>query len=59
MHVHVEHGDGVAKFWLQPIELASSYRMKARQLKQARLIVEDELDIIKEKWREYFRTNAK
>jgi hypothetical protein len=23
-HIHVEHGDKVAKFWLNPVELAES-----------------------------------
>ncbi len=23
-HIHVEHGDQVAKFWLNPVQLASS-----------------------------------
>ncbi len=26
-HVHVEKGDGEAKLWLQPVQLAYSYRL--------------------------------
>ena len=24
-HIHVEHGENVAKFWLQPVSLAESH----------------------------------
>jgi Domain of unknown function (DUF4160) len=36
-HVHVEHPDGEAKYWLQPeIELATSTKLNAQQLKEAK-----------------------
>lgn len=38
-HVHVEHDDGHAKFWLQPVELVESQRLKQHFL---------------ERWHEYF-----
>ena len=54
MHVHVEYGGAKAKFWMKPIRLASSYRMRAKQIRKARLIVEENADIIRERWDEYF-----
>lgn len=54
MHVHVECGDGKAKFWMNPLQLASSHRLKAAELKKARLIIEKHVDLIKEKWHGYF-----
>ncbi len=55
-HVHVEHGDGAAKFWLEPVELASSTGMKPRDLKRARLLVMQERQQLKERWDEHFGT---
>ena len=53
-HVHVEHGDGVAKFWLEPVELAESYRIKHQELRQARLLAEQHQALFRDKWREHF-----
>src|SRR6266571_475868 len=36
LHVHVEKGDGEAKLWLQPVELAYSYRLTPAELRRAR-----------------------
>ncbi len=56
IHIYVEYGDGEAKFWVDPnIFLASSYEMKAKDLKKARMIIENNRNLIKEKWNEYFR----
>ncbi len=52
--MHVEHGDAEAKFWLRPIRVAAVYKMKASDLKKARLIIEENTKIIEEKWNEYF-----
>lgn len=54
MHVHVEHGEGDAKFWLSPLQLVYSYRMKAQELKKARILIQENLQLIEEKWNEYF-----
>lgn len=39
-HVHVAASDQVAKFWLEPIELQSSKRLRALEINQPRKIVE-------------------
>lgn len=54
MHVHVEYGDGEAKFWLKPIQLASSYKFRSQELRKARLLVEKHQKMFEEKWNEYF-----
>ena len=54
IHVHVECGDGQAKFWLDPLLLANSHRMKARDLRRARTLIEANTSLIREKWDEYF-----
>ena len=28
-HIHVEHGEGTAKFWLDPVQFAGSRRFRA------------------------------
>lgn len=54
IHIHVEHGDGAAKFWVTPIRLASSQRMRANDLKKIRVLIEEHQDLIREKWYDYF-----
>lgn len=50
-HIHVEHGDGgKAKFWLDPVSLASSKRMKPPELGRAQSLVEQNVDLFKERW---------
>ena len=55
MHVHVEHADAKAKFWLRPVMVSSCYRMNAGELKKARLLIEGHLALIEEAWNEHFR----
>jgi len=37
-HIHVEKGDSEAKFWLEPVELASSNGFSAKEINQLRKI---------------------
>lgn len=53
-HVHVEHGDKVAKFWLTPVSLASSYGFRSQELSKIRLIVTENSACFLEKWHEHF-----
>jgi hypothetical protein len=53
-HVHVEVGDGTAKFWLDPLELAYSTELKAAELRDARRLVEAHRDLFRERWDEHF-----
>jgi Domain of unknown function (DUF4160) len=55
-HIHVERGDGLAKFWLQPVELAVVLRLKQHEVRRARLLVETHQTLFLEKWNEYFGT---
>jgi Domain of unknown function (DUF4160) len=55
-HIHVERGDGYAKFWLEPVELADALGLKTPELTRARLLtIQHRIDFL-EKWREYFGT---
>lgn len=54
MHIHIEKGDGTAKFILLPVELVKSNRFSAKELKEIRLIIEENIEFFKSKWDEYF-----
>jgi hypothetical protein len=57
MHVHVQCGDGDAKFWLEPgIELAENYGLNSRQISTARRLVEEHADEIRHGWQDHFRS---
>ena len=38
-HVHVEQNDNVAKFWLESVELESSYGFSAKDINRVRKLV--------------------
>jgi hypothetical protein len=54
-HIHVEQGDSVAKFWLQPVGLASSHGLRSHELNRVRaLVIEHRLTFL-EAWNAHFR----
>jgi len=54
-HVHVEKADAIAKFWLMPeVSLAKSYGYNSSELNKILKLVEQNSELFKEKWYEYF-----
>lgn len=53
-HVHVAAGDQVAKFWLDPVELQSSKRLRAHEITQLCRLVERHQAEFLEAWHAYF-----
>lgn len=53
-HIHVEHGDQVAKYWLNPVELAESQGFRNHELNKLRVMVIEYRAIFLEKWYEHF-----
>lgn len=53
-HVHVQRGDGLAKFWLRPVSLAWSDGMKTQELSRAEVLVVENREIFEAKWHEFF-----
>ena len=53
-HVHVEHAENYAKFWLRPIALARSRGFRSHQLVDIQTIVTENVDLFEEKWNEHF-----
>ena len=53
-HIHIEKGDSVAKFWLNPVHLASSYGFRSHELVKIRELVVEHSILFGEKWDEFF-----
>lgn len=53
-HIHVERSDEVAKFWLEPVELASSSGFSAKEINQLRKLVTENQTRLVQFWHEYF-----
>jgi hypothetical protein len=54
VHIHVEKSESYVKFWLEPIGVAVNYGFNSKQLREISEIIEENLDLIIEKWNEYF-----
>lgn len=57
-HVHVEEAEKTAKFWLDPVELASSDGFRAHELNRLRVVVLEHRDAFRRRWDEHFRHGA-
>jgi hypothetical protein len=55
IHVHVQNGDGEAKFQVSPIRLIENKGLKSRDLKIAELAIEENKEIIIHRWHEFFK----
>jgi len=53
-HVHIEKENKTAKFNLDPVQLIKSSKFTASELRQMRNLVEDNIEILINKWDEYF-----
>jgi hypothetical protein len=57
MHVHVYCERGEAKFWLEPtVELAKNYGMIAREVRAAKILIEEHYDEIRSAWKTHFKS---
>jgi hypothetical protein len=55
IHIHVEKGEGAAKYWLDPIEEVYSYGLKVKQRKEIKAIIELRINELKKAWHEHFQ----
>ena len=53
-HVHVERDEKNAKFWLDPVNLASNRGFRSHELTVIRRLVEENRDFFTERWNAYF-----
>ena len=56
-HIHVSAAEDEAKFWLDPIHLATNYGFKSSELKEIESILETHAAEFIEVWNEYFRAS--
>ena len=54
-HVHVQHAEGEAKFWIDPVvELAANFNIKPKHVAEAQILIEEHLNEIRGAWRKHF-----
>lgn len=53
-HIHVERGDKIAKFWLDPIRLQSSGGFNRIEISRIHKIINENHSKFLEAWNEYF-----
>lgn len=53
-HIHVQRENMLVKFWLQPVNLASSVGFAAAELNKLLRQVEEHQSMLVEKWNEFF-----
>lgn len=54
-HVHVESAEGTAKFWLTPVALVGSNRLKSVELRAIERLVRQNRTRLLEAWIDHFR----
>ena len=54
-HVHVQHAEGEAKFWIDPsVELHANYGLGPKRLAEAEKLVEEHANEIRSAWTRHF-----
>lgn len=53
-HIHVEYGDSVAKYWLNPVTLAMNNGFRSHELTKLRTLVIEHRDTLQESWNAHF-----
>ena len=54
-HVHVQHADGEAKFWIEPsVELAVNFSLTPKQVATVQRLIEEHLHEIRDAWARHF-----
>ncbi len=53
-HIHIDRDDSTAKFWLEPISLASSIGFSAKELRKLEELVQENQAKLLEAWDGYF-----
>jgi len=55
-HVHVQRGNALAKFLLDPVELSSSTGFAAHELRRLQALVEAQRVEFEDAWNDFFRS---
>ncbi len=54
--IHIEQAGAVAKFWLEPVSLASSSRFPGHELRRLERLVTKHRDEFLEAWHDFFQS---
>ena len=54
-HIHIQRENALAKFWLNPVALASSVKFQSVELRELQRLVVDNRSVFVEAWNEYFK----
>ena len=53
--MHVQHADGEAKFWIEPVvDLCANYGLRPAQLAEAQRLVEEHVNEFRSAWTTHF-----
>ena len=55
IHIHVSKGDSEAKFQVLEVEVIENHGFKKNELKMIESVIEENKDIIIERWNNYFK----
>jgi len=53
-HVHIDRDNSTAKFWLEPVILATNIGLSAKELRKLQVIVQENQEVLLEAWNGYF-----
>lgn len=53
-HIHIEKSGKTAKFNLNPIELVVSKKFSATELREIRILIQNNLEFLETRWDEHF-----
>ncbi len=59
MHVHVSKGDAEAKYNIETLILVENFGFKKNELRLIESIIEENKEIIAERWKEFFKKGDK
>jgi hypothetical protein len=54
IHVHVKNSEGNAKFEISPVSIVENNGLKNKDIYLAESIIEENAELIEQKWKEYF-----
>lgn len=53
-HIHIQRDNHLAKYWLKPVALASSFKFSSKELKRIEQLTNENSQLLLEAWNEHF-----
>lgn len=57
--MHISKGDAEAKYEIETVKLIENFGFKKNELRMIESLIEENREIIKERWNEYFKKDKK